>query len=62
MDVNHQKKSVKNDTDYEYSNKERWLRGLKRWFAKSKYCNKYRGFESHFFQILKIIINICLLF
>lgn len=40
MDVDLQKNDVKNKKVYEYLNKnywERWLSGLKRWFAKSKY-------------------------
>lgn len=40
MDANHQKKNVKSKEDYVFLNntiKKRWLRGLKHWFAKSKY-------------------------
>ena len=32
-------------------NWEKWLRGLRRWFAKSKHVATCHGFESHFFRI-----------
>ena len=30
---------------------EKWLSGLKHWFAKSKYFSKYRRFKSYFLHI-----------
>ena len=48
MVVDPQKKNVKNKKDCVFLNKEKWLSGLKHWFAKSTYKTCIMGSNPFF--------------
>lgn len=53
MGVDQLKKNVKNKKDYAYLNKEKWLSGLRHWFAKPTYKICIMG-SNPFFSAQKI--------